>query len=106
MHEGENAVVSPSGTFYCWECVSVITPTRTIDFVIKKRSHMMAFLSIMTSYLNQIYRQRLLEKKIRKKNFFGTLFTRVPKVELRPVNMLYYKILMLKMKISFMAWDQ
>lgn len=31
---------------------------------------------------------------------------KVPRVELRPINLIYYKILMLKMKISYMAWDQ
>ena len=84
----------------------MVTNSRTIDFVIKKRSHMLAFISVMASHLKQMYRQRLREKKIRKQNLFGTLFTKVPKVEVKPVNMLSYKILMLKMKISYMAWDQ
>ena len=26
---------SPEGTFYCWECVSLVMEKRTIDFVIK-----------------------------------------------------------------------
>ena len=105
MHDNENGVMSPSGTFYCWECVSLITRTRTVDFVIKKRSYMLAFLQIIISHMNKNYRTKLRRDKVKKLPFLQRLFKRIPQVELRPANLIYYKILMLKMKISYMAWD-
>lgn len=31
-------------TFFCWECVSLVTMKRTVDFVIEKRSELLTFI--------------------------------------------------------------
>lgn len=107
MFESEAAVMSPKDTFYCWECVTLITRTRTIDFVIKRRSYMLAFLQILVANSNRIVRQKYKDKKFRQNNIFRGIFSKKPKkVQNKQVNLIYYKILMMKMKISFMAWEQ
>lgn len=55
--------------------------------------------------MNKNYRTKLRRDKVKKLPFLQRLFKRIPQVELRPANLIYYKILMLKMKISYMAWD-
>lgn len=106
---------SPQNTFYCWECVSLLTSTRTIDFVIKNRTHMFAFLNVL---LNLLRKEQLLQANRYKPKPVAppasqsrlACFCKPKASHLMPRSLLQptfrYKLLMMKMKISYMAWEK
>ncbi|CDW84009.1 UNKNOWN [Stylonychia lemnae] len=95
LHQGDKhennlqrsaALKTEDKIFYSWECVSLMTLKRTYDFVITERTEMLAFINCIQ---NIIYIHHLKRKQT----------ITIPKYW-------YYKILMFKMKISYMAWVQ
>eukprot|EP00347_Sterkiella_histriomuscorum_P011379 403372679 len=81
--------------FYCWECVSLVTQKRTIDFVIENRNDMLTFINAMKTLILETIQAKLAKPKYR---FLANTFQDLP--------LQYYKFLMFKMKLSYMAWVQ
>ena len=75
MEANKDNTKSPDDIFYSWECVSIMVETRTIDFVIKNRTHMFAFLKILLTFMKQ--RQNNAEAKKHQPSMFKK--TPVPK---------------------------
>lgn len=107
---------SPSGTFYCWECISFLTGTRTVDFVIKNRSQMFAVINLVFNMMKKNQLQK--KKKFIASKYYdhqegGSKLSCIQKKQkatmmVRPIiqPVFKYKILMIKMKISYMAWEK
>lgn len=67
---------------------------------------MLAFLSIMGAYLKRNRKQLLREKRVDRENtFISKMCVSIPKVQVKPISLRYYRVLMIKMKISYMAWE-
>lgn len=95
---------SPDGLFYSWECVSILMGTRSIDFVIKNRTYMLAFLKLLLTFAKQ--HEKLKNKKA-DLPFYKRPFVKSEGVNIskkNQVSTLKYKILMIHMKISYMCW--
>ena len=82
--------MSDHGVYYVWECVSLIMEDRTYDFVIKEPKCLFAFLNILINYIHHYNRPN-------KKELKEPLFAKA---------ILKYKVMNMRMKIRFMAWQQ